>query len=221
MKRRGFGYRAPSREHQKERANSEFVSAGRRAAEDDEPVVVERKQTEPDMRSLAQRIGLPEGCDLDAELARRKEVAIANLASSETMASERRAQYVASQNGLDETTQRIYALMLRSCELFRPRQTSVAVVDRNSRERFNVPLETTGPGGPPSGFTYLYPNNILVEHILGLPPPVPATLLSPTLVPPLTPQQRLEAARLMDRTLERLEAIDFVRRGPGWALLRL
>jgi hypothetical protein len=176
MKRRGFGYVAPpkNRGHQKERANTDWSLAKIKAvedrAEDDASVVVERKQTEPDMRSLAQRIGLPEGCNLDAEIARRKEAAIADPNSPQSIASKRRAAAVAEQYGLDADVERLYALFLRTCDLHRPRPTAVTMADRYPSQRFNVQVETTGPGGPPIGFAHFYPGRVDPYLVLGLEP---------------------------------------------------
>jgi hypothetical protein len=121
------------------------------------------KTTDPgdlDMRSLAERIGLQAGLDIDAELARRKEQDIADPNSPQSIASARRAAAVAERCGLDPDTRRLYALFLRTCDLARPRLTSVTVADRFPSQRYNVTVETTGPGGPPPGFAHFYPSRV-------------------------------------------------------------
>jgi hypothetical protein len=182
-----------------------------------------------DDRPLAQRIGLAPGLDLDAELDRRKQAAIADPDSPQWRASVARAAFVAQEYGLDADQERLYALFLRSVDLPMPRQTTIAVADPNTNERVNVNIMAT-PGGISDGFASFYPSQIDPYLVLGPTPrglvPMVTPSYSPLSQPPvgaLTAQQRLDAARLMQRTLDRLETIDFLRwrDRPSWALLRL
>ena len=157
MKRSGFGYRL-TREAQKERANADT----RRRDEDDEPVVV-RKKSEPELRSREEAYNIGIGLDFDAELARRKEATIHDPKSFEMAASQRRARDVAERYNLTPDVEKLYALMLRTCDLPRKRQTMVATANRY--RRVEIPIESN-PAGIPDGFAPYYPANVPLEAIL-------------------------------------------------------
>jgi len=215
MKRSGFGYRL-TREAQKERANADT----RRRDGDDEPVVV-RKKSEPELRSREEAYNIGIGLDFDAELARRKEATIHDPKSFEMAASQRRARDVAERYNLTPDVEKLYALMLRTCDLPRKRQTMVATANRY--RRVEIPIESN-PAGIPDGFAPYYPANVPLEAILGLPIPGPPPMRFPLSQAPagISPRPRAEAARLQ-KAHDNLEAIRFLEwiDRPSWRIQRL
>jgi len=198
MKRRAFGWVPPTknRAFQKERMGAQKLEAQRRE-HDSELANVQIKKTTDAVPSLAERIGLGVGEDLDAEMARRKEAAIQDPRSFEMAASQKRARDVAERYGLSPEIEALYAVMLRTTDPPRKRQTAVATANTYRSQRVERVVETTGSGGPPDGFAHYYPANVPLEAILGLPlPGLPPMLFPLTQAPAgISPQQRAEAAQ--------------------------
>jgi hypothetical protein len=75
--------------------------------------------------------------------------------------------------GLSETGARLYALALRATDTPELRQTPVAMADPETDlrgHRINTLVHTTGPGGPPAGWSHYFPSRLPATAILGLPP---------------------------------------------------
>jgi hypothetical protein len=224
--KRGFGYRLAAR-HGQERTVNQMLAA-EQAKRDAAAAAIETKAVRAnDSRTLAELYGAPFGYDIDLWRTEEHKRAAADPNSLQTLASQRRAAFVADQFELSPEIERIYALLLRLCELPVKRLTFVGLVDCNTRERFNMPVPTT-PGGIPPGFAHLHLNAVDAHLVLGLEPPGLDEMVSLTYSPlsrpskALSPQQRLQAARVMQRATDALEALDFLRfvQRPNWALLR-
>jgi hypothetical protein len=204
------GYKLPiDRAGQKERAEA---AARQEREREDTPLPSAKEQPKDDTRSVAERIGLGAGLDLDAELDRRRLAMIASPDSTVFAASTKYAEMCGERHGWSDNTKYQYALALRSIDLPRPRQTTVALVDREQRERFHVPV-TTNPAGVPDGWALFLPANVDPWLILGLTPPSlqPApTLLSLSPSHVLTAQQRAEAACRMQSACDELERTGFL-----------
>jgi hypothetical protein len=208
MKRRrgGFGYESAPKARAREiaaRAGAvERLGAIERQKADaerdaDDPLPNAKEAPREDTRSVAQKIGLGVGLDLDAELDRRRLAMIADPASIEHQASSQYAQRRGEQHSWAEDTTRLYALFLRSVDLPRPRQTSISLPkDRRDSDRPSATIMTHGrPGSPPEGWALFEPARIDAHLVLGL---------EPSQV--LTGQQWAEAARRMDMACRELEA---------------
>jgi hypothetical protein len=206
MKRRSaFGYIAPPKSRAVEMRERTAVTErldniarqkADAAREAGEPLPSAREQPKEDTRSVAERIGLQPGYDLDAELDRRGQAVIADPNSAAFQASTGYAQRRGEQHDWSADTIRLYALFLRSVDLPRPRQTSIYLAkERKDSDRPSATITTYGrPGSPPEGWATFLPANINAQLILGLPP-------SQALIGP----QWTEAARLAQAACDELE----------------
>jgi hypothetical protein len=206
MKRRSaFGYIAPPKSRAvelrertavTERLDNIARQKADAAREAGEPLPSAREQPKEDTRSVAERIGLQPGYDLDAELDRRGQEVIADPNSAAFQASTSYAQRRGAQHGWAEDTTRLYALFLRSCDLPRPRQTSIYLPkERKDSDRPSATLTTYGrPGSPPEGWATFEPSRINAQLVLGLPPSQV-----------LTGQQWAESARRTQAACDELE----------------
>jgi hypothetical protein len=222
--RSGFGYSpAPKARAAEIKARSgaaeRLDSIERQRAEGEESALPDAlEKPKPDTRSIAERIGLQPGMDLDAELDRRRTAIIANPASDAYKASTNYAELCGEKYGWKENnTIYQYALFLRSVDLPKPRPTMIPLVDTRAKQRVNVQVTTAGPGAPPDGFAIFEPSRIDPWLVLGLKPPGLQPTSTPTFspltqAPPqmLTAQQRLEAIHRMQAAYRELERDGFL-----------
>jgi hypothetical protein len=219
MKKRGWGYTPPpksravamrARAGVAERLDSVAREKAERRAEDNEPL-----RDAPQRLTLAEstarkRAQLAPGCDLDAQIARDKEAAMSRPSPPQFI------QIVMDDLGLSEAAARLYGLALRSVEAPEPRQTSIAMADPvtgRTSDRINLSVTPTGhPMRPDPGWGNYHPGRIPAQAVLGLPPSAP-----------LSPQQRLEAVRIVEAAHLEWESVGILKwtqRG-SWGRLRL
>jgi hypothetical protein len=217
VRKKGWGYQPPPRSRAKEVAArtgvvERLTGVARQKAEsigDNEPLPdASRPLTLAEKTALARQT-LPTGVDLDAEIARRKEAALAKPNSPQFV------EHLMTGLGLSELAARVYALALRATEAPEVRPTQVVNADpRTGRtsDRITVTVPTTGPGGPPIGWGVYQPAQLPAQAILGLPPN--ARLIG---------TQYAEAARIMQAAHAELETaglLEWSHRGSR-GLLRL
>ena len=218
MKRRGFGYTPPPKSRAKEMAGrtgaAERLDAIARqkadaAGDDHAPLPDAARRLSLAERTAIRRSTLGPGLDLDAQIARDKEAALAKPNSPEFV------QRLRQELGLSETGARLYALALRAIDTPELRQTTVAIADPETGlrgHRINTSVQTTGPGGPPPGWSHYFPSRLPAQAILGF--PAGAQLTGP---------QWAEAAKALEnahREWESLGLLEWQDRGSR-GLLRL
>jgi hypothetical protein len=219
MKKRAaaFGYQPRPKAHAREiaaayGARERLNSIARDKAErteDDQPLPDAVRRVSLAERAAIWRQTLAPGVDLDCQIARDKEAALAKPNSAGFI------EDLMADLGLSESGARLYALALRSIETPEIRSQTVAMADPatgRTSDRFNISVTTTGPGGPPIGTAHYYPSQIPAQLVLGLPPSAQ-----------LTGTQRAEAARLLEAAHAEWEAVGILewRQRGSWGLLRL
>jgi hypothetical protein len=197
LKRRsGFGYTPAPKPRAKEVAARAGASArlqsieqqkaeAEREDKDNEPLRDAPKRMTLAERTAGKRQQLGPCLDLDAQVARDREQALARPNSQEFI------RQLVAETGLSDAAARIYAIALRCVEAHESKPVMVAIADPVTgmcRDRFNVAIQPSGhPMLPGEGAAHYYPSRVSLEAILGLRPGAQ-----------LSPQARNEAVKMLE-----------------------